>query len=221
VTPPDAGFPRLRRATWYKRVQAWALSRRHQRYDAAVRERKQELLTPLEGTVVEIGPGGAANLSFLRPDVRWIGVEPNPFFTRYMRASAARAGRPLDVRAGVAERLPLPDASADAVISTLVLCSVQDLGAALREIRRVLRPDGRFVFVEHVAAADGTFQRRVQRAIRPLWRALGDGCHPDRDIASAIAAAGFASVDLRRFEVPFPIIRPHIAGVAYISSSVS
>jgi SAM-dependent methyltransferase len=211
---PDAGFLPLRRTRWYKRVQAWALSRRPRRYDDAVRDQKAALLSPLDGTVVEIGPGGAPNLAFLRPDVRWIGVEPNPFFAPYVRAAAARLGRAVDVRAGTAAQIPLPDGAADAVISTLVLCSVQDVPAALREIRRVLRPGGRFVFIEHVAARERSLARLIQRAVRPLWTLLGDGCHPDRDTARDLQAAGFASVDLHHFEVPFPIIRPHIAGVA-------
>jgi SAM-dependent methyltransferase len=210
----DYGFRPLRKARWYKRAQAWILSRGNRRYDALVAEEKRALLSPLDGTVLEIGPGGGNNLPFLRPGVRWIGVEPNPFFHDRLRARGARLGIAVDVRAAAAEALPVADGSVDAVVASLVLCSVRDPEATLREVRRVLRPGGRFVFVEHVAAPQGTGLRAVQRALRPVWAALADGCHPDRDTGRLIEAAGFADVDLRRFRLPVPIMGPHIAGMA-------
>jgi SAM-dependent methyltransferase len=210
----DYGFRPMRNARWYKRLQAWALSGTNRRYEVMVADEKRALLTPLTGTVLEIGPGGGNNLAFLRRDVRWIGVEPNPFFHERLRARGDRLGLDVDVRAATAEALPAADHSVDAVISTLVLCSVRDPSATLREVRRVLRPGGRFVFVEHVAAAHGTGLHFAQRALRPIWRAFSDGCHPDRDTGMLIEAAGFADVDLRRFTLPVPIMGPHIAGIA-------
>ena len=213
--PLDYGFAPMRNARWYKRLAAWALSAPNRRYDAMVAEEKKALLSSLSGTVLEIGPGGGNNLAFLRPRMRWIGIEPNPFFHDRLRARGQRLGIDVDVRAATAEALPVADQSVDAVISSLVLCSVRDPEAALREVRRVLRPGGRFVFVEHVAAPHGTGLRVAQRALRPVWRALSDGCHPDRETDRLIEAAGFADVDLRRFKLPVPIMGPHIAGVAY------
>jgi SAM-dependent methyltransferase len=210
----DYGFGPMRNAAWYKRAQAWVISRGNRRYDAMVADEKRSLLSPLEGTVMEIGPGGGNSLPFLRPGVRWIGVEPNPFFHDRLRARGERLGIDVDVRAAAAEALPAADASVDAVVSSLVLCSVRDPAETLREIRRVLRPGGRFVFIEHVAAPHGTGLRFVQRALRPVWRAFSDGCCPDRDTGRLIEAAGFADVDLRPFTVPIPIMGPHIAGVA-------
>ena len=212
----DYGFALMRDARWYKRAQAWILSRGNRRYDAMVADEKRSLLSPLEGTVLEIGPGGGNNLPFLRPGVRWIGIEPNPFFHERLRARGERIGIAVDVRTGAAEALPAADHSVDAVVASLVLCSVRDPEAALREVRRVLRPGGRFAFIEHVAAPHGTALRGVQRALRPLWGALADGCHPDRDTGHLIEAAGFADVDLRRFKLPIPIVGPHIVGVARV-----
>jgi len=211
----DAGFAPLQHARWYKRVQAWVLSHHGRRYDAMVADRKRRLLTPLEGTVLEVGPGAGANLSFFRSGVRWIGVEPNPYAHVRLAAEAARLGVEAEVRLGTAEHLPLPDRSVDAVVATLVLCSVRDLAGALREVRRVLRPGGRFAFVEHVAAAPGTGTRTAQRLIRPLWGFLGDGCRPDRDTARAISDAGFARVELEPFRLPIPIVGPHLCGLAW------
>src|SRR5262249_29270254 len=188
----DYGFRPMRNARWYKRAQAWILSRGNRRYDAMVADEKRALLAPLEGTVLEIGPGGGNNLPFLRPGVRWIGIEPNPFFHDRLRARGARLGIDVDVRAAAAEAMPIADGSVDAVVASLVLCSVRDPGATLREVGRVLRPGGRFVFIEHVAAPHGSGLRVVQRALSPIWGAFADGCHPDRDTGRLIEAAGFA-----------------------------
>jgi SAM-dependent methyltransferase len=176
---------------------------------------KTRLLGDLSGTVLEIGAGAGANLPyFLTKPVKWIGVEPNRFMLPYLVREAHRLGIPIDVCEGAAEGLPLAGASVDAVVSTLVLCSVVDLPRVLAEILRVLKPGGRFVFIEHVAAPEGTWLRRVQRWIRPLWQRMGDGCHPDRQIARALENAGFAKVAIERFDAPLPVVRPHIAGVA-------
>ena len=177
---------------------------------------KRDLLGDLEGTVVEIGPGAGVNLPYYPAGLQWIGVEPNVHFHPRLRRRAAKQGLRADVIAGVAERLELADASADAVVSTLVLCSVGDQAAALAEIRRVLKPGGRFVFIEHVAAPRGSRLRRVQRFVRPAWGVIADGCRPDRETGRAIEAAGFADVQIERFDadMPIPVVRPHIAGTA-------
>jgi ubiquinone/menaquinone biosynthesis C-methylase UbiE len=122
------------------------------------------------------------------------------------------------VLAGRAEEIPLPSASVDAVLSTAVLCSVNDLSAVLAEIRRVLRPGGRFVFLEHVAAPQGSALRRMQRMIAPITRVVDRGCDPSRDLAPAIEAA-FASVDLAHYTVPGLLKIPFIAGTARLQRS--
>jgi ubiquinone/menaquinone biosynthesis C-methylase UbiE len=193
---------------------ALALSRFHGRYERLVALRKRALFAGLAGTVLEIGPGTGANFAYYPPDIRWIGIEPNPFMHPYLRAAAARAGRATDIRDGMADCLEFDDESVDAVVSTLVLCPVPDLSGALREIQRVLKPGGRFLFIEHVADLSGTWLRRTQRLLRPLVRYLADGCHIDRDTALAIERHGFAGVAYQRFRLPIPLVSPHIIGVA-------
>lgn len=204
------------RAGVRKRVFAWCMARGGDAHDQLVEGRKRELLGGLRGEVLEIGPGAGVNLRYYapEPEVHWIGVEPNPYMVRYLKDEAAHLGRTVEVRQGSAEAIPAADESLDAVVSTLVLCSVSDLARTLREVRRVLRPGGRFVFIEHVAAPERTFAHRVQRGISPLWQFMADGCHPDRDIARAIESAGFREAHIERFSVPAPIVAPHIAGYA-------
>jgi ubiquinone/menaquinone biosynthesis C-methylase UbiE len=213
---PAAGFEPLHRFAWYRRLQAWALTKGDARYDAAVEEHKRTLFGALEGDVLEIGPGAGRSLPFFRRDARWTGVEPNVFAHEYLRREAERLGLDAEIRAGTAERLPVADASVDAVASSLVLCSVSDPDAVLREILRVLRPNGRFVFIEHVAAEKGTWMRRFQRLMRAPQRVIGDGCHPDRETWKAIERAGFSSVEIAhlRMPIPMPVLQPHIVGTA-------
>ena len=203
------------RGTLRQRLFAWLLAAGSGPYERAMADRKRALLGGLTGTVVEVGPGTGANLRHFGSGVRWIGLEPNPHMHGRLRAEAARLGLSVDLWLGTAAATGLPDASADAVVSTLVLCSVPDVEAVLQEILRVLRPGGRFVFVEHVAAPRGTARRRLQRAVRPVWGAVADGCRPDRETEAAVRRAGFAAVHVERFEGPAPgVVRPHVAGYA-------
>lgn len=204
----------LRRARWYKRLQARLLTTEYPPYANAVDRWKRALFGGLEGEIIEIGPGGGINLPFYRSEVRWVGVEPNPYLHDAILERARELGRTADVRLGRAEALPFEDGSVDAVVSSLVLCSVSDLEGTLREIRRVLRPGGRFVFIEHVADPRGGGRARVQCLVRPLWNLLADGCNPDRRTWEAIRGAGFSAVELEHFEVPIPVVAPHIAGLA-------
>jgi len=204
---------------WYKRLFASFMAHADGTQARLYGDRKQDLFADLQGTVVEIGPGTGVNLPYLPEHVRWIGVEPNPHMHDYIQEKARELGRAVEVHAATLQDLDLAAASVDAVISTLVLCSVADLDATLEEVYRVLAPGGRFVFVEHVAAPSGSLLRGVQWSIKPVWRALGDGCHPDRETGDALQRAGFEEVTYERFPVappllPFSIVKPHIAGVA-------
>jgi SAM-dependent methyltransferase len=207
---------RLRRPAWLKRLFAWVTAQSERVSDRLYAERKRGLLAGLHGVVLEIGPGTGANLPYLAPGVRWLGVEPNPFMLGYLHRKAASLRLTAATCVGTAEHLPIADRSVDAVVGTLVLCSVADPARALAEVRRVLRPGGRFVFIEHVAAPAGTLLRRAQECARPLWSVLADGCTPDRETWAAIERAGFATVAYERFavRVPLVLVTPHIAGQA-------
>ena len=141
------------------RLQALVLAHCNGKYEKQVAQRKKALFVELGGDVLAIGPGVGANLEYYPPGARWRGIEPNRHAHPYLAREAARLGLSAEVREGVAERLEADDESLDAVVSTLVLCSVEDLGESLREIRRVLKPGGKFVFIEHVAAAPGSRRR--------------------------------------------------------------
>lgn len=193
---------------------AFLLARFGGKHERHVADRKRTLLSELRGDVLEIGPGTGVNLRYYANGIHWIGIEPNPFMHPYLRQEAKRVGLKIEIRIGSAERLAVEDESVDAVVSTLVLCSVADVRTSLKEIQRVLRPGGRFVFLEHVAAPYGTWLRTLQRLVRPVSQFLADGCCPDRETWKVLMGAGFGSLDYQTFRVPIPITAPHIAGVA-------
>ena len=195
-------------------------------YDAALRrvERQQlgawrkELLADVSGDVLEIGAGTGANLPLYRPGVRHlILLEPDPAMrTRLAPRSAGLTGPAQVVLAGSASRLPLATASIDAVVSTLVLCSIHRLDHALAELRRVLRPGGALFLIEHVAATGGSRLRRAQHVLSPAWSRVAGGCSLERPTRQLLTGAGFDVSDVHDdlLQVPLPLLRPALRGVA-------
>lgn len=179
-------------------------------------DRKKALFADLPDTVVEIGPGPGTNLRYYRPGTRVIAVEPAPHMHRALRKAARRHDIELDLHPLNAEVLDLDDASVDAVVATLVLCSVGDPREVLSEVRRVLRPGGTFIFLEHVSADPGTTLHRIQGWLRRPWAWAFEGCELRRNTGAIIRAAGFDSVDEERFRVSSALLpfSPHVAGVA-------
>ncbi len=208
-----------------KRLFAWGMARANSADNRAIKlkacdhhdnldELKQTLLGQLRGRVLEIGPGTGASFAYLQKDVEWIGIEPNPYMHSYLNDEAQRQGmQSIELIEGVAEHLPLADESVDAVISNYVLCSVSDLPQTLGEIQRVLKPEGIFAYVEHVAAESGTWNRQVQDLVAPAWKRLFDNCHPNRETPRILHEAGFEPIDAKQFRLSFPVIAPHAAGV--------
>ncbi len=160
---------------------------------------KTQALRGISGTsILEIGAGTGANFSYVPDGARLYAVEPSLRMHDRLRAKAASAGVELTVLGTGAEQIPLPDNSMDEVVATLVLCTVDDPGAVLAEVRRVLRPGGSFRFVEHVAAGDRTLRRKVQRWIRRPWGWLFEGCNPALETPALVEAAGFDEVTIER-----------------------
>lgn len=187
---------------------------------AGLTARRRELLARAHGTVVEIGAGTGVNLELYPDGVRELVLaEPEAPMVRRLEARLARVGTGSLVRARVlrapAEALPLADGSIDVAVATLVLCTVRDLNVALAELRRVLVPGGRLLFLEHVRAEDPGLARWQDR-LRPLWAGWGHGCQCNRSTLEAIRAAGFEveSVEHGRLPKAPPIVAPMICGVA-------
>lgn len=173
--------------------------------DDALDDLERDAVGRLRGRVLEIGAGEGENFGALQHDVDWVGLEPDAERRRELATRAREWGHRAEPLDAVAEEIPLPDASVDAVVGTYVLCSVRDQAAALAEVRRVLKPGGRVVFVDHVIAPPRTLKRAVQRVVTPFSVRFCHGCHWDRDTGAALVAAGFAGDDVRMVRVPsFP-----------------
>jgi len=182
-------------------------------------EYRGRLLAGLSGRVIEVGAGNGLNFAHYPSTVdKVVAVEPEPTLRQAAVEEAVSAPADVEVVDGLADALPVADASQDAAVASLVLCSVPDQAEALAEIRRVLRPGGELRFYEHVRA-HGTIPAALQKvADATLWPRVAGGCHVARDTTAAIEAADFEIDHLERFlysaGVPLPPI-PHILGVAH------
>lgn len=184
--------------------------------EAGLRDWRAELLAGLSGTVVEVGAGTGANLAHYPAAVeRLVLTEPEPAMLSQLRARLGDVHPDVEVTVhrAAASSLPLADGEADAVVSTLVLCSVPDPEATLAEIRRVLRPGGRLVVLEHVAADHKPARLRWQRRADHLWPHIAAGCHLTRPTADTVRAAGFEG-DLERESArkASPLVRTMVRG---------
>jgi ubiquinone/menaquinone biosynthesis C-methylase UbiE len=143
-----------------------------------------------QGRVLEIGIGSGLNLPFYRREVEAVlGVDPSPELLARARRQAAWVHFPVELYRGSAEELPLDDASVDSVVMTWTLCSVAEPAHALGEIRRVLRPGGALLFLEHGQAPEPGVARWQDR-LTPIWRRVAGGCHLDRPVRRLIGTAG-------------------------------
>ena len=156
-----------------------------------MRRRRAEVVGAARGRVLEIGAGTGLNLRHYPAGLdELLLTEPDPGMTERLRRTVRRAGSGARVLQAGAQELPLPDASVDTVVSTMVLCTVPDPDAALAEIARVLRPGGRLLFCEHGLAPDRQVAR-FQRRIEPVWSSMAGGCRLTREVLVELEGAGF------------------------------
>jgi SAM-dependent methyltransferase len=183
---------------------------------AGLADRRRRLLAGATGRVLEIGGGTGLNLAHYPSGLERVDVlEPDAAMRDRLLAKMPAAGVPVEVHEAGIEDDSLPTDGYDTVVSTLTLCTVPDLDAALAAIHRVLAPNGRLRFIEHVRATG--VQGLAQRATAPVWTRVAAGCHPDRDILAAMRANGFAVTDLDRFRIRLmvnPLINGAVQGVA-------
>ena len=145
------------------------------------------------GDVLELGCGGGINMEFYDPAriKSFTGLDPSPELLAMSRAATAERGMEADIQGGVGEAMPFESGRFDTVVTTFTLCSVADQAAVLGEIRRVLKPGGTALFLEHGGAPD-VGVAKWQRRIEPLWKRIGGNCHLTRPIGDAYEKAGFA-----------------------------
>lgn len=178
---------------------------------------RKELVAELRGDVLEIGAGTGKNLEHYRELERLVLAEPDPHMRRRLADKVAQASvaRTVDLVPWSAEHIESDARAFDAVVCTLVLCSVRDVKRSLDEIRRVLKPAGKLVFLEHVAAEDPA-RFAWQRRTEPLWKLVAGNCHLCRETARSIEDAGFRFDRITRESArkALPIVRPTIRGVA-------
>jgi ubiquinone/menaquinone biosynthesis C-methylase UbiE len=152
---------------------------------------RQRVISAAEGRVLEIGIGSGLNLPFYPAAVSDIvGLEPSPKLAEMTRRAARDASLHVSLIEGSAEAIPLDSASVDTVVTTWTLCSVPGADQALREMRRVLRPGGQLLFVEHGLSPERVV-RKWQDRLTPVWKVIGGGCHLNRPIRPLIEKSGF------------------------------
>jgi ubiquinone/menaquinone biosynthesis C-methylase UbiE len=203
---------------WFAAVYDWMTWRSESTFMKGIR---RQLLGGPRGHVLEVGAGTGANFPYYRScGHRYpvVATEPDAHMLKRARRRLAKLGLHIDLHQARAEQLPFADGSFDTVICSLALCTVQDPDRSLAEIHRVLKPGGEFRFYEHVRSAN-RFEAFMQDIMKPLWKWLGAGCHPNRDITVAVEQAGFRIVELRRSNpfLPIPFLaptRPHVLGAA-------
>ncbi|MBN1680884.1 MAG: methyltransferase domain-containing protein [Anaerolineae bacterium] len=184
--------------------------------DPLTRDIRAPLLARARGDVLEIGAGDGSNVPLYPPGVRLTLLEPNRYLLKHIPGVARRVNvSTYRLVESFGECLPFPAGCFDTVVSTHVLCSVHSQARVLAEVRRVLRPGGVFLFLEHVTAPPHTPAFRTQRLINPVWRRLGDGCYLTRDTGAAIQRAGFRDVVFEHIQAGYPsFVSLHVVGSA-------
>jgi ubiquinone/menaquinone biosynthesis C-methylase UbiE len=169
--------------------------------------RRERVISAADGRVLEIGIGSGLNLPFYPSRVREVvGLDPAPRLLAMARRAAETSAVPVTFITGSAEAIPLDDNSIDTAVTTWTLCTIPDAVRALKDVRRVLRPGGQLLFIEHGLAPEDNV-RRWQNRLTPVWKRISGGCHLNRPIHSLIEAAGYriATIDTAYMEGPKPM----------------
>lgn len=188
------------------------------------------LLRHAQGRVLELGVGTGASLGFYGIGVsELVGIDPAGAMLQRARDRHARLERergrlpfPVRLHQADAEALPYADDSFDTVVAFLTLCTIPDPGQAAREMRRVLRPGGRLLVLEHVRAEDGRALAWWQDRVDPLWTRAAGGCHLNRDTPGTLRDAGFDTAPLERYrdQSYFPFAAPRVRGVITLDAGI-
>jgi ubiquinone/menaquinone biosynthesis C-methylase UbiE len=190
---------------------------------AGLRDERRRLLGQAMGRTIEIGAGTGLNLDHYPATVtELVLTEPDPKMAKRLRRRLDGSGRTAEVVEAPGERLPFPDNDFDTAVATLVLCTVPDQEATLREIARVLKPGGRFLFIEHVRSQDERLAKWQDR-FHGAWKLFGDGCNCNRDTLAAIEASQLELAQVEHGAIPraIPLVKPKIFGAASAPFSVS
>lgn len=177
---------------------------------------KRSLFKGHPETVVEIGPGAGANMRYLKKGTKLIAIEPNIHMHANLKKSAKKYGITLEIKTVIGESIDLPDNSIDFVACTLVMCTVANPAKCVEQIKRILKPAGVFVFIEHVKAKEKTIVSFVQNVTFKPWFWFFEGCNTKRDTKSLLESAGFSSLSIEEYNSysPFVPITPQIRGRA-------
>ena len=183
------------------RLNAWLLDVLDGYMDRKYGSIKTRLFGAVPATVVDLGAGSGANFRYFPPHTRVVAVEPSAHMHARLQRKARHYGLALELHEEGGETLTLPDASVDLVCASLVLCTVPDPERVVAEVRRVLRPGGRFVAIEHIAAPAGSGIAALQRAVRRPWRWAFEGCELCNQTTAVLRAAGFRAVEIEPFRL--------------------
>lgn len=187
--------------------------------EAGLREMRRDVLSAAQGRTIDLGAGTGANVGLYPEAVtELVLTEPDPHMLKQLQVKAGEKGVDAEVLNASAERLPFADASFDTAIFTLVLCTVPNPERGLAEAARVLKPDGKLLFLEHVRGGDAGLARWQDRLEKP-WRFLADGCHCNRDTVATIETSSFTVEGMERGSLPKapPLVRPLVRGSATLS----
>ena len=186
--------------------------------EACLTEWRNELVKHVQGNVLEIGAGTGANILFYpKNGIELTLSEPDKHMRTQLEEKVKNEGLDhVTISSHTIEKNHRPDATFDCVVSTLVCCSVPNLASAFSEIKRILKPDGYFIFLEHVGAEKGTRRRRWQNRLTPLWCKISGNCHLNRETEIAFKNAGFTFKEIKRESMrkATPLVRPTIRGIA-------